>query len=260
MQGEQAEYRFDGAGGTEGVTEGGFGRTEFGRTGAEDAVERLGFGAVVEGCAGAVGVDVADLRGSDAAFFERLSHGAFQRGTVGRGLGEVMRIGGVSVTGKVAEDWRTAGTGAVSFFEDKKRGAFAEHESAATTVEGTASIGGEGLESIETGEDEFGQRFVTAGKDQVCHARAEKICGVADGVGAAGAGVGDGHDGSVEPEGVMDRADLCLGLVVGDAGGLAAARLAPKHAEEFFALFHTAGGGADGHFEARLRGASIRVE
>jgi hypothetical protein len=66
LQGKQTKDRLDGTGRAEGVAESGFGRTEFGLAGAEDAVESLCFGPVVEGRPGAMGVDVTDVRRVEA--------------------------------------------------------------------------------------------------------------------------------------------------------------------------------------------------
>ena len=81
-----------------------------------------------------------------------------------------------------------------------------------------------------------------------------------DGVAATGTGVGHGHDRPIKAEGVVDRADLRLGLVLGDARGLAGAGFTPECTEEFFALLHAAGGGADRHFESGQNAAVIRIE
>ena len=116
------------------------------------------------------------------------------------------------------------------------------------------------LETVKTGTDKFAQRLVAACQDDIRHPAADKVRGVADGIAATGAGIGHCHNRSIETEEIMDRAGLRLGLVLGDARGLAGAGFAPECAEEFFALFHAAGGGADRHFESGQQAAVIRIE
>lgn len=254
------KHGFDGAGGTEGVAGGGFGGAELGVSSGKNAVEGGGFGAVVEWCAGAVGVDVADFHRTGTGLVDGLPHGMFERSAVGGGLGEVVEIGAVTVAVEVAEDDSAALAGVAGFFENQKSGALPEHEAPASAIERTAGVGGQRLQAVESGEDQFAKGVIAAGENDVGQTGADEVGGVPDGIGAAGAGVGHSHDGTIEPESIVNRGDLLLRLVVGDEGSLPRGGLLPDFAGELFAFFHAAGGGADGHFQTRQRALSVTVE
>ena len=119
-------------------------------------------------------------------------------------------IGGVAVTGQPTQRRGSAASRVPARFEDEKRGGFAEEQAGAVQVEGPAFFDGRGLETIEADEDQLGQRFEAAGQNAVGRADGNQVGGVADGVGAAGAGVGDDDGWTRKAERLLQIEDLLL--------------------------------------------------
>jgi hypothetical protein len=119
------------------------------------------------------------------------AHHLDQRRAVRLRLREMKEIGGVPVAGQVTKGRNAAPLRVFARFENEKPGGLAKEQAGAVEVEGAAAVDRRGLEAIETGEDEFGQRFETAREDAVGGAHGDQVGGVADGVGSAGAGVCD---------------------------------------------------------------------
>ena len=207
------EKRLDGSGRAERVADGGLGGTDAGLTERVAKKVRVGLGldAVVDRRRGPMGVDVADLRGRDPGLGRGGAHDLDQRRAVRLGLREMKEIGGVAVAGQVAKRRRPAPLRVLVRFENQKRGRLAEKQAGAIEIEGPAAVGARGLEAIEPDEDQFGQRLKTAGQHAVGRADGNQIGGMADGVGAAGAGVGDNDRVARKAERLLQVETCCCG-------------------------------------------------
>src|SRR5262249_11314425 len=86
----------------------------------------------------AVRVDVVDVGRVEAAVPERVGHAARGPCSVFRRRGDVVRVGGQPVPGKLAIDPRTARSGVFQFLQHEDARAFAEHEAVAVDIPGTA--------------------------------------------------------------------------------------------------------------------------
>ena len=95
-------------------------------------------------------------------------------------------------------------------FQNEKCGGLAEKQTGAVEIKRAAAVGARGLKAIEADEDKFGQCLKAAGKDAVSDAGGNQIGGVADGVGSAGAGVGEDDGVSGKTERLLDVEDLLL--------------------------------------------------
>lgn len=206
-------------------------------------------GGVVEDGAGAVGVEVVHVGGGPAGLVTGGGHALQSGEAFGVGLGEVMEVGAAAVADDLSEDGGAAGEGVVKPLEGEDGGAFAQGEAVAVGGEGSGEGGGEGLEGIEAGENELGEGVVTAGEGAAGAAVFDEVEGMADGVGAGGAGVGNDLDRTVDLESVGKEAELSGGLV--ELGEVGEAALAPGGGD-FFAVVGLAeahGGGAGAEAE-----------
>ncbi len=250
LESEQADCGFDGSGAAEEVAHCGFGGGDgdvFGVI-AGPSGDGVGFGDVVERGAGAVGVEVLHLRGGNVGLPGGGGHGADGGEAFGVGLGEVMEVGGDAVAGDFRDGGGSPGKHGGFGFQNHHGSAFTEGESVAMGVERAGDAGdGEGLEGIETREDELAEGIVSARECEGALTAAEGVKGVADGVGSGGAGVGNDLGVGVEAEGFEGGADLTLDLVVFDTLELARAPDGGGGGgfEELLAEGHGAGGGAD---------------
>src|SRR5690606_14175200 len=106
---------------------------------AERQLERIGFVLVAQRRGRAMGVDVVDLVGVDAAIAQGVQHTAARAVFVGRR--DVMRVGAHAVAREFAVDARAALFGVFVFFEHQHASAFAQYETIAIAVPGTRGGG-----------------------------------------------------------------------------------------------------------------------
>ena len=83
---------------------------------------------------------------------------------------------------------------------------------------------------------------------------------MADGIASTGTGISHDHDRAGETKVPLYLSGLLLRLVVGHSGTLTGAALGPNAVKKLLSLFHSAGGGANRHFEARKGAMSARAE
>ena len=143
-----------------------------------------------------------------------------------------------------AADRRLPGAGVLLGFQDEDGSAFAEAESGAPGVEGSATVAGDQQERAETVQGQGGQGVNPAGQHEVDFAGGDEVAGGGQGGGPGGAGVGDGH--AESPQAELGGERFCGGgatvmaeavLVGGGAG--------EEVAEKALALEHAAGAGAE---------------
>jgi hypothetical protein len=196
-----------------------------------------------------MGIQVANLYRNDGRAGASGGHGRKGRVTVRMRLSQVMRIGGGAVPGDFTEDVSVAPSGMFQGLQSEHGRAFAEGEPIAMSVEGAALRRRERLERIKAREDELTEGIVTACKNALSVAAPKQIPGMANRVGAGGAGVSDDRDRTAETKGVRQIEALPLGLIMQDPGGLISMR------ERFldclpikgFAEAHAAAGSAEHH-------------
>ena len=111
---------------------------------------------------GAVGVDVVDLRGVQAAALERRAHRGDLPAAARVGLGEVVGVAARAVAAQLADDRRPAVEGVLEALEHEHPGALGRHEAVAVAVEGPARVlrvvvaPREGPRGVEAGHAEGG--------------------------------------------------------------------------------------------------------
>src|SRR5690606_28670814 len=146
-------------------------------------------------------VDVDDVAAGEAGVLHRDAHGPLLPGTGGVGRGDVVGVRAHADAGDLGVDARTARGGVLRALEDDDASALAEDEPVAGDVVGARGAGrvvvagGQGAHLRER-RDRHGVdgRLGAAGDDDVGAAGADHLDGVADGLGAGGAG-GDGRVG-----------------------------------------------------------------
>src|ERR1700722_19978142 len=87
-----------------------------------------------------MGVDVIDLIGLEAGYFEGVLHGAEAAFAFGGHAGHVEGVGGEAVAYDLGEDVCATGFGELKLLEDEDACAFAYDEAVAILVEGTAGV------------------------------------------------------------------------------------------------------------------------
>ena len=159
----------------------------------------------------------------------------------------MMAIGDRTVTNNLTENFRAALLRVLKCFQCQNGSAFADGQAIAVRVEGAALSGGERLQGIETGEDHLTESVVAAGQNALAVTASQKFPGVADGVGAGSASVGDDGDRAAETESVGEIERLALRLILDDASGLASVDMRRFEclAVIRFAQTHSAAGGAE---------------
>ncbi len=181
----------------------------------EGLVDGGGLDRVVGLGAGAVGVDVADLRGLGVGVGERLAHG--HGGSGGLGLGDVGGVGGHAEADDLAIDGGVAGERGVEGLDGQHGGALAEGHAVAVGGEGAAAGGGDDADAVPGAQEAPGEGgLVAAGDGGGGHAAAHHLEGEADGVGGRGAGGGEGEDGAGDAEVDGDVAGAGAGHGAGD--------------------------------------------
>src|SRR5258708_11542294 len=153
------------------------------------------FERVADGRRGAVGVEVADDAGIELRIAQRVAHDAEPSFVLGGGLRHVIRVRGHTVANYFRQDGSAAAASMLEFFENQDAGAFAHHEAIAVLVPGPAGASGivvasrkraHGGESADT----HGRNgsFRASGNHYVGIMVLDDAKGIADGVGAGGAG------------------------------------------------------------------------
>src|SRR5208337_4434122 len=172
------------------------------------------------GCA--VSVDVADYAGRDAGVAHGVAHDAESAFMFGSGLGHVVGVGGHAVADDFGEDGRAALASVLQLFEDHDARAFAHDEAVASLIPGAAGslglvvAGGKrahGGESPDAHGCDGG--FGAAGDHHVGVVVLDDAEGIADGMGAGGAGRGRGL---IRSLGAVTHGDVPGGQV-DDGGG-----------------------------------------
>ena len=102
---------------------------------AEDLPDRVRLGNVADRGPGGMGVDVADLPGSQTGLRQGLPHGRDLTGSVSGGRRDVVGVGGDAGAGEHRVDARAPGAGMLGAFQHHDSRAFAEDESAAVRGE-----------------------------------------------------------------------------------------------------------------------------
>src|ERR1035437_2507853 len=164
---------------------------------AKQISDGVRFEGVTERRRGAVGVDVADYAGIEVGVAQGVAHYAETAFVLGGGLRHVIGVRGHTVANQFRQDGRAAAAGMLEFFEDEDAGAFAHDEAVAILVPGTAGAGGvviargkcaHGGESAYAHGSDGG--FGASGNHYVGVMVLDDAKGIADGVGAGGAGGG----------------------------------------------------------------------
>src|SRR5206468_11627192 len=112
---------------------------------ARPAIDGSSLGAVVQGCSGPVGVEVADLPRTHAGALTRGGHGREGGGALRMRLRQMMRVGGGAVTDNFTEDYCSAPLGVFECFQRENRRAFADGEPVAPRVERATACRRQGL-------------------------------------------------------------------------------------------------------------------
>src|SRR6185437_5628152 len=105
---------------------------------AEGALDGQRLDRVVDGGAGAVGVDVVDVGRVEAGAGQRLLDAGDRAAALVVAVGDPEGIGRRSVADDLAVDPRPAPPGVLELLEHEHPGPFAEDEAVAVAVEGTA--------------------------------------------------------------------------------------------------------------------------
>ena len=200
-----------------------------------------------------------------AAFTPRLGNGLAHHGdrgcAAGMRLRQVMQVGSVSVAGQFAENLRAACLRVGFRFQHRERRRFAEHQAVTGHIERTAAVGTHGLQTIKTNVDQFGQCLVAAGQHTVARTGSDQVRAVADGVGPAGAGIGDDRHWPAKAQMPLEIVRLMLCLVSRSAVKFSRAAMLGEHGpQELFPQRHCASRGADGKRQLREGRLSLAIQ
>ena len=115
------------------MADAGFGGADRQRGGSRPgpAIDGGGFCAVVEQCAGAMGVNVINIRRAHAGALASQRHGRHRAVSLRLGLGEMIGINGGAVADEFGQDDSASPARAVERFEGKDRRAFAQGQAIA---------------------------------------------------------------------------------------------------------------------------------
>jgi len=130
-------------------------------------------------------------------------------------------------------------------FQDQEGRALADEQAIAVEIEGTATAGAGGLETIETDEDKLGQGLESTNQNAIGQPGGDEIGPVSNGIRATGAGVGQDDRVSGKAERLLDIEDLLLGQISGGLAEKMSALLFEHVTEEVFAEGHAACRGCD---------------
>jgi hypothetical protein len=180
--------------------------------------------AVVEWCAGSMGVDITHLRRGNTRVVARFRHGEIRGVAEWMRLREMVHIGGGAVAGDFAQDAGAPPAGVVKTFERQKPRPLAQSQAVTVDIERPALGGRKRLQGIEAGEDQLTERVVSTGQNPFGTPVANLFPRVSDGVRPRGAGVGNDGDRSLETQRRGQFESLPLGLVMHSANRLAPLR------------------------------------
>ena len=185
------------------------------QAGAEDELERGGFGGVVGAGGGAVGADAGDLlaeglRVAGLGWFSGLRAGTGEGlGPIversddglgcafGAGLGDVVSVGGHAEAEDFGVNGGVAGAGGGEGFERQQGGSLGEGHAVAVSGKGSADRRGDDAHGVPGTQEAAGQRgFMGAGERGRDQPGADHLESEADGVGSRRAGGGDGERGA----------------------------------------------------------------
>ena len=161
---------------------------------AQRLLDRRRLDEVVHRCPRAVRIDVNGIYFTVACLFHGVHHRLRAAAGVGMGRRDMIRVAGGAVAADLAVNPCAARLCVLIFLEDQRRSALPDHKAAPAPVEGQGCririIGcGQRLHIDKAGNgggDD--RRFRTAGDDRVGIAVANQTHGLADGIGAGGAG------------------------------------------------------------------------
>ena len=143
-----------------------------------------------------MGVDIVDIFRVQAGLAQRHLHGTERARTFRMWRRHVIGIAGQAITDHFAINLGTARLGPLIFFQHHHASAFAHHETIAILIIGAAGAGGIVVEIGrkraglgETGDAQRAQRtFRTAGQHHIGIIQRDHAGGIANGMGAGGAG------------------------------------------------------------------------
>ena len=195
-----------------------------------DAAHRLtgpalngeGFGDIVQRGAGAVGIDIIDFVRTKPGHGTGGGHAGEGGISLGMRLGEVMQVGGGAGAGDFREHRGPPRPGVVEAFQQDQAGAFTQRKAIAVGIKGPGHRGAEGLQGVESGENQLAEGIVTPAKHGGRLAAPDQTGGVGDRIGSRGTGIGNNGEGSADSECPLHYRRLLLGLIKNGPGGLAA--------------------------------------
>jgi len=162
-----------------------------------------------------VGVVVAHIFGAQARVLQRQGQGSGALHRLGIGSREVIGVAAGPVACGYGTDIRLPGPGPFVILQDEDARAFAYDKTVPGQIEGSGSLGrpvvvsrGKGFELAEARHGEQrDRRLGAAGDHHIQTPRAQQIDGLADGVGARGAGrdLGEGRAMDFKPHGDVAR-------------------------------------------------------
>ena len=196
--------------------------------------------------------------GVEVGVAQGVAHDAESAFMFGSGLGHVIGVGGHAITNQLGEDGSVAAASVFEFFENEDACAFAHDEAVTIFVPGAAGAGGivvaggkgaHGGESANSHGSNGG--FGAAGDHDIGIAALDDTEGIADGVGAGGAG---GSGGFVRALGAEAHGNVSGGEIDDGGGNEEGGNLARSAFEErrMLALDHveSADAGADVNADA----------
>ena len=200
-----AEHSFDRSAGGEGMAEEPFRAGERRDMFAEQSLQRLRFRQIVVARAGAVGVHVIDGRRFESCPGQRRPHGRDSAGAFRMRSGDVMRIAARTPAAQPRENLRTATKRAVFRLDHEHRRAFTQTHAAARRIERTAALTIDEQQCVEAAPRHARERVSTARQHHVGFTRLNHLRRVRDSERTGGAGGGNGHRRTKQPEGAGDE-------------------------------------------------------
>ena len=188
-----------------------------------------------------MGIDVVHLGGRNASHLTGTGHAAQGRLAFRIRLGEMVQVGSGGITRSLTNSRGTALSRCVLTFQEHHTSAFAECQPIPHRIKRAGdAVRSKGAQGVETAEDQFGHRIITAGEHAPGFAGPDHRHGIADGIGSAGAGIGNDDDRPMPVILEGDGADLFLRLIVLHPQQLAGlfGRTAARMTEVFLADAH----------------------
>ena len=184
----------------------GLGRAEWRHLVSKDLFDRLEFARVAHGCTGAVGVDVVHRL---FHIFQRLPHATHR--TLAGGRDHVITIRGGAIPGEFGVDLGAACACVFQLFHHQHAATAGDDKSIARDVvgarrggRGIVVFGGQGAHGVEHQGHGPVHLFTATGKHHILLAHLDEFSGIADTVGAGGAGGADGVVDALNAEGCRE--------------------------------------------------------